>query len=118
MKFFNLLESTCKILDIKYNALKEDQDEENLLAVYSEICDLEKSIEKNQGTIEMIHEAAAIAISKEPENEKNIMAIFKPRIDFYQNTLKNKVCRVFFKFLCCELIINICAKFNQAYCCS
>lgn len=92
LKFFRLLESTCKILDIKFNASKENQNEENLLAVCSEIGDLEKKIEENHETVEMIQEAAALAISKDPEREDEIMAVFKPRIEFFQAKLKSRVC--------------------------
>ena len=92
LKFFKLFESTCKILDIKYHATKDNnQSEEHLLAVCNEIGELENSIEESHNTIEMIHEAAAVAISKAPEKEDEIMEVFKPRIEFFQEKLRNKV---------------------------
>lgn len=84
LKFFRLLESACKVLDIKYNAPKEN--ENDLPAVCIDIGELERNIEVNHKTIDMIHETAALSISKDPEREEEIMTVFRIRIQFFRKS--------------------------------
>jgi len=95
LKIFNLLEMHCKLLDLKlyYNDEKRDttQDINETIQAYQQITTFEESIDSHQSTIEMIEEAMSFEISKDPENEDNIIDIFKPRIDHFINKIKSKV---------------------------
>ena len=63
----------------------------DVMAAYSQIEDLQQQISQCQTKIEMIEEAMAIHLSKEPNNEENITPTFKPRMEFYFEKIKTKV---------------------------
>lgn len=95
LKFFNLLEKHCQILDLKIaaneNMSSGEEVEEKLINAYNSINDFDEKIEEYEATIELIQEAMAIELSKENSTEDEIIAIYQPRIDHFVEKIKIKV---------------------------
>lgn len=62
-----------------------------MVKTYLEIDELQQAIEEHQSTIELIQEAAAMEITKDPENEDKIVETFKPRCEYFKDKIELKV---------------------------
>lgn len=104
LKFFNMLKSQSRIIDFKIMALTRYDNKlsekkiQTAITSYQEIIDMEQGIQKCEETIELIQEAAASTISKTPEKEDDILSVFQPRVDYFVNKIKEKVCIINFTF--------------------
>lgn len=58
---------------------------------YNTIQELESSIKDLETTIELIYDAIASNLSKFPEKTKEIENVYKPRIDWHQGKISEKV---------------------------
>jgi len=92
-----MLESQSRIINFKIMTMTRNTDKlneeeiEKAITAYHQIIDMEQGIEKCQETIELIQEAAAMAISKTPEKEEEIISVYQPRVDYFVNKIKEKV---------------------------
>ena len=97
MKFFNFLEAECYSLDFKVAALTQsgkglsDDNIKMMIKNYNTIQELESSIKDLETTIELIHDAVASNLTKFPEKAKDIENVYKPRIDWHQEKISEKV---------------------------
>ena len=69
----------------------ENETCDDLLTSFDRIGELQQQICQCQSTIKMIEESIAVHLSKNPEEEDNILETFKPKINFYFQKIKSKV---------------------------
>ena len=62
-----------------------------MIRTYNTIQELESSIKGLATIIELIHDAVASNLSKMPEKAKEIETVYKPRIDWHQKKISEKV---------------------------
>lgn len=78
-------------MDLKIISLKNTNEHSNIDELVEQITQLETDINLHQETIEMIQEAATLAISTTPEEEEKILNIYTPRIRHFQELIIKKV---------------------------
>ena len=98
LKLFNMMEKDCLMLDIKLagqKALKNNtmtaEEYEKHVEAYKKVIELKSSIEELEETINLVTEAVALNVMKQPENEDFIHATYQPRLDFLNKRLQKKV---------------------------
>ena len=94
LKFYNLLEASSQIVDLKILAKTTEGDEKSIMDTYNIIQDLEDKIMDNEKTIELIEEAMAIELTKAENDEdrvQTILDVYKPRIDHFNGKIVEKV---------------------------
>lgn len=63
---------------------------ENTVVAYHQIEQLKNGIEHCQETIDLIHEAIAVELSKEPEKEEEIIQTFATRLQHFGEKIKQR----------------------------
>ena len=103
LKFFNMLEFRCHLLDIKIagelairNKSLNREEFDKFVKSKSEIRDLEFQAEDLHNKIELVHSAIYNRVTNEPEKEDEIRHIYEPRIKYLNNKLTEKVSQVYF----------------------
>lgn len=98
LKFFNMLETACELIDIKISLHTAANNEESgkaeidsALAKFESICHIEKSIRDYEEKIQLVHEATTLAIIQSPDNEIHIRSVYNLRIEHLQKKLSEKV---------------------------
>lgn len=96
-KFFKLLERECYALDFKITAYTgdgkglSDVQINTIIQGHQQIVELESSIEDNLATVDLVVEAAAANVFKNPEKELEIRQIYEPRLEFLNKKISEKV---------------------------
>ena len=98
LKFFNLLEDHCDILDMKILAELELKNKtcQNIdiaanIKKLREIKELEFQAQDLHEKICLVQEAIKMQMLKGEKTETEIRAVFEPRIEFFQTLLNTKV---------------------------
>ena len=105
LKFFNVLEDQCQIIDVKISAKScincDDSEYSNFIEVQTKIRKVEYEIGDCQEKINLVHDALSANILRSPENEEEICKIYNPRIEFLNKKLKEKVVlqKLYFLFI-------------------
>lgn len=89
LKFFNLLEYHCRLLDFKIIA--QSSTDQEILQVFNCIVELERQVRRFEELIELAEEGMAIELAKKDSNEAFITAAYKPRIDLFHGKIVEKV---------------------------
>ena len=98
LKLFNMLEKECYLLDVKLagmEALKQNtmtmEEYEKAVSSFKMIESLERDIIIYEEKVDLINDAIALNIFKDPNNDKNIRTIYKPRLEHFNKVLNQKV---------------------------
>nr|XP_047123398.1 uncharacterized protein LOC124806476 isoform X2 [Hydra vulgaris] len=98
LKFFNMLEDGCHLLDVKIaakmcmtNQTVNNRNFDEYIALQLKIYEGEKVINEYCEKITLIHEAMAIHVLPSPENKEIICEIFQPRVAHYMEKKNAKL---------------------------
>ncbi|XP_047129927.1 uncharacterized protein LOC105845473 isoform X1 [Hydra vulgaris] len=98
LKFFNMLEDGCHLLDVKIaakmcmtNQTVNNRNFDEYIALQLKIYEGEKVINEYCEKITLIHEAMAIHVLRSPENKEIICEIFQPRVAHYMEKKNAKL---------------------------
>ena len=99
LKLFNMLEKECHLLDAKLAGLEAIklktmtvEEYETAVSAFETIEKLERDIKIYEEKVDLINEAVALNIFKDPDNDENIRATYKPRLDHFNKMLNQTVC--------------------------
>ncbi|XP_057300002.1 uncharacterized protein LOC130630499 [Hydractinia symbiolongicarpus] len=92
LKIFNMLETACSDLDIKLTANGQSLDPDALTFIErcQKLKDCKWVIKDCEEKIELVNQALAVEIFRNPENANELRNIYEPRIVFLSNKLKEK----------------------------
>ena len=101
LKFFTMLEDSCRILDFKLIVLfaiptrKIDETRfDGLVETQRKVIELESSAKQFQEKIDLVFDVISAAIIQDPENEVNIKQIYQPILDHLHSKMQEKVNRI------------------------
>lgn len=98
LKFFNMLEFESHLLDVKIagelglrNKTLNQKEYNDFIRSQKQIRELELRAQDIHETIELMTTAVHSYVLKDPENEANILKIFAPRFEHFNEKLLEKV---------------------------
>nr|XP_047131748.1 uncharacterized protein LOC124810629 isoform X2 [Hydra vulgaris] len=98
LKFFNMLEDGCHLIDIKIaakmclkNQTVNNKSFDEYIVIQLRIYEKEKAISEYCEKITLIHEAMSIQVLRSPENKEYLYEIFHPRVVHFMKKKNAKI---------------------------